>query len=625
MKLYSLRIEGFRRHIDTEVIFSDATFLIGENNIGKSSILAALDYLLNDKKRIPNEEFYHVISEDQSKNIRLIDKIVLTAEFRNVPECAKTWKGFKGRILPYVVPEGSAESGNRIIYKKTFVPETDYIVEMKEYRRIKKLEFQSCKNLSDYLNNGLSEDLIPEALKNIEPTKSLTAKQREIIEELEELYNFDNSQETWFKNPGGIPGNVLLRLPRFLLIPAQDKLDELSGASGTLLQTLSELFNEVRDSSENFRKAQEYLNLLAAELDPSDGNSEFGKMMSELNNIMSDVFPNTGMCAETSLNDANKVIKPQFKVTMFSNITTPVTLQGTGLIRSAVFALLRYKNIRDNRKGQCSPDSIKTLLIGFEEPEIYLHPNAAFKLRDTIYGLAESEQNQIVCTTHSPYMIDLSKKTGQVLNNLCISIDELKHNECTYHVDKINAIPFNISNAFMSLQQEDKQYVKMVLKIDDSIAKVFFVNNVLVIEGDTEEIVLKETISRMQHDVKNDILSNWQIVKARGKASIISFVKYLKAMGINPVVIHDEDSDKERAKVFNKYIYEVVDDPSKVYLLHNCIEEVLGYNPPTEDKPYKAYEYIQKSWGDSWDSITEPWKKIVEKIFEKSFNLSKVL
>ena len=46
MQLYSLLIEGFRKHLKTKIIFSDSTFLIGENNVGKSSILYALNYLL---------------------------------------------------------------------------------------------------------------------------------------------------------------------------------------------------------------------------------------------------------------------------------------------------------------------------------------------------------------------------------------------------------------------------------------------------------------------------------------------------------------------------------------------------------------------------------------------------
>ena len=43
MRLHYLKIEGFRKHLNTEIYFSDNTFLIGENNIGKSSILQALD------------------------------------------------------------------------------------------------------------------------------------------------------------------------------------------------------------------------------------------------------------------------------------------------------------------------------------------------------------------------------------------------------------------------------------------------------------------------------------------------------------------------------------------------------------------------------------------------------
>ena len=58
---------------------------------------------------------------------------------------------------------------------------------------------------------------------------------------------------------------MLSKLPKYLLIPAQDSEGEISGTSGTLQKTLSELFNEVRDKSENYKLAQEYLNRLARE------------------------------------------------------------------------------------------------------------------------------------------------------------------------------------------------------------------------------------------------------------------------------------------------------------------------------------------------------------------------
>lgn len=619
MKLYSLTITGFRRHWNTVIHFSDASFLLGENNVGKSSVLMALNYLLSDKK-IPEEEFYHIKGED-GNNKRIADKIILTAEFRNLPEEARDWRGFKGRVLPYEVEEGSGETGLRIIYKKTYEPNKDYVVELREFKKEVKPEFRNCQRLSDFIEAGLNEEIIQEFFSDSDRTKNLTAAQKRTIKEIEEIFDYDEENEEWFANPGGIPANVLHRLPKFLLIPAQDKAEELSGTSGTLINTLNELFNDVRDNSVNYREAQRFLDLLAQELDPSDSESEFGRMMNELNGVLGDVFPRAGIHAETKLSEANKVIKPQFSIAMSSNVVTSVNLQGTGMVRSAVFALLRYRKIRENKQNQIEGTIVRPLLIGFEEPEIYLHPNAAQQMRDTIYELASSENNQIVCTTHSPYMIDLSQRPSQTLCNISLDTINIEFAGETLALDTVKSFVFNTSQAFRSLHEDEKSYVKMLLKIDDYMAKVFFVKKVLIVEGDTEDIVLRETIKRMPSIVAKDILFNWQIVKARGKATISSLVKYLKAMGIEPIVVHDEDAGVQNAEMHNRPILEAVGDISRRFMLHNCIENVLGYTAPTKDKPYKAYKHVMDNWPDDWNSVCEPWRTKMEEIFRESFNL----
>lgn len=616
MKLHSLKIEGFRRHLETEVLFSDATFLIGENNIGKSSILNALNILLNDVKKLTEEDFFALREEGLTTNTRGVDTITLLAEFREIPAEARGWVGFKGRILSFINEDG--EQDYRIIYRKTFKPNTDCIIEMREQSKTIKAEFEQCLTIQNYIDAGLDTSRVTERIKNIATTKKLTQKELEPIKELEDLYDYDDQNEVWFTNPGGIPANVLTKLPKFLLIPAQDKIDELSGASGALNTTLTHLFNDVREASANFRQAQLYLDLLAAELNPEDEESEFGQMMLELNKTVSDVFPNTGLRAITNLAEADKVIKPQFKISMFSNITTGVNMQGTGIIRSAVFALLRYRNIRENRRGG---NQSRPLLIGFEEPEIYLHPNAAKQMRETIYELASAPNNQIVCTTHSPYMIDLSKKPLQILN--CLSRINSTHSMGSRElsVERLKCTSFNTSVEFKKLQDEDKTYVKMLLKIDDYISRVFFSKNVLIVEGDTEDIVLRETINRMPPVVKKDIECNWQIVKARGKAAIIALVKYLRAMGIIPIVIHDKDEGVPRAEVFNDPILAAVGVEENRIMLTNCIEDILGYPAPSNEKPYKAYKHITENWAEDWESVSTHWKLIIEDVFKDSFSL----
>ncbi len=611
MKLYSLKIEGFRRHSNTEILFSEATFLIGENNVGKSSTLAALEYLLSDKKSIDAKEF---LSNNDGP---LTNEIILTGEFRNIPKEAEQWRGFKGRLLKYEVPEGSEETGIKIVYRKTYTLNAKQCkIEMMEYKRELSEIFCECKTIEDYINAGINESLLVEVIGNKPIDKNLTAAEQKKIRELEEVYNFDETEIDWFENPGGISQNVLSKLPKFLLIPAEDKTGELSESKGALTSTLKDLFKDVREESEHYKKAQEYLNKLAKELDPKDESSEFGVMMSDLNTALDRVFPSTSILVKATLEDADESINPQFEISMQSNITTDVKFQGTGMIRAAVFALLRYKTQRDLKKLE-KEGYVQPLIIGFEEPEIYLHPKAAQQMRENIYELANSNNNQIVCTTHSPYMIDISKKPAQVLNSLSVKEHTVYKGTC---IDSIKSTPFTATQAFKELQEEDKTYIKMLLKIDDYIAKVFFAKKTIIVEGDTEELVLRESIKRMPDKIKKVVNSDYEIIKARGKAVIISLVKYLKSMGIDLIVIHDRDKGTEKAESFNPHILQAIGDETRRIMMEECIEDVLGYAPPSSDKPYKAYKFISDNWGEDWDSVGSKWKDIIEnQILKKEF------
>lgn len=606
MQLYSLCIEGFRKHYKTEIKFSDSTFLIGENNVGKSSVLYALDYLLGANSSIPIDEFYAL--EEEGKRKIAVENIVFTAEFRRIPREANFWRGFKGRLLNYEPDVNDPfDTGLKFIYRKTYPKGGKVKIETFENLKVLKSKYKDCICIQDYLDAGLSEDELTDEIKKIKYDKKLSAKERALFDVIEDIFDIDYSQEGWVENPGGIPQNVLSKLPKYLLIPAQDSEGEISGTSGTLQRTLNELFNEVREKSENYRLAQEYLNKLAQELDPSDDSTEISKMIGEINSIISDVFPHTGISALANLSDADKVIRPVFDIQMNSNVSTSSKLQGTGLIRSTVFALLRYKALRDNKKDITQE---RQLIIGFEEPEIYLHPNAISKMRDTIYSLAESGNNQIVCTTHSPYMIDLSKKPKQTLNRLSL----IKLEESTALTVKSDA--FNITKEFLKLQEDDKNYIKMLLRVEDSIAKCFFVKKVLIIEGDTEQVVLSETISKLPINLRNEILSDWYILRARGKAAIIPLIKYLRAMHIDIYVMHDKDADTQGAVIFNEPIRQALDYDDHLFVLENCVEDVLGYTAPTSDKPYKAYCYINDNWKE-WKDISEQWKIIIKNIFNE--------
>ena len=58
MLLKKLKIEGYRRIRNAEILFADATFLIGENNVGKSAVLQALELLHSGTTKLEPHDFF---------------------------------------------------------------------------------------------------------------------------------------------------------------------------------------------------------------------------------------------------------------------------------------------------------------------------------------------------------------------------------------------------------------------------------------------------------------------------------------------------------------------------------------------------------------------------------------
>jgi len=596
MKLHSLSINGFKRIKKAKVFFGDATFLIGMNNAGKSSVLQAIESLLSIKKTIDQKLYFSEIDAETGETKPAVDTVIFEAEFRNLPPEAKGWRGFKGRIFQYE-PENLDDTGLSLTYRKTYKFGNDVVIEIRSRGLVRNAKYLACKNGNDLIGCGASPELVNELFLDLNKAIGSSAAAVEKLRLIDDIWEEDGA-ETWDINPGGIPAVVISMLPRFLLIPADASGSEIDGNGSVLNKTMGELFEDVRGASNNYAEAQKYLDALAKELDPLDLDSEFGKMLTDLNKVLGSVFPDSKLHARALLSDPSTAIKPTFAVELSSNIRTPVSHQGSGMVRAAAFGILRFRQKWiSSREDKHS----RSLIVCFEEPETFLHPSAANQMRNAIYELS-SKQAQIVATTHSPFIIDLSRKPRQILN-------------CVRHEDGDVIIhPFNISEAYLGLEADDKTHVKMLAKMDDYIARIFFTKNIVIIEGDTEEIVIKETLRRLATDKHLKILSDFEIVKARGKASIISFAKYLAAMGIHPIVVHDRDAGVDGAVKFNAPILAAVGPNGRVIQMHENIEDEIGTAAPNSEKPYKAYLHTL-TWGPEWKDIPKNWQEKMKEIF----------
>lgn len=595
MRLKSIKIQNFRKLNDVEINFGDATFLIGANNAGKSSTLDVVEYLVTEKK-LDNACRSKYIGED-GEELTKTEDVIIEGCFDNVQASIVNQRGFNSsRLNSYTDEEGDEKYSFN--YRVRLTPDGKNHREIQMHQQKLKDEFVDCKKWQDFIDKGVDADVFSEVG---DLNHTLLAKERKDLEDNYPMLFEVEESNGWFENPGGIPGNVLSKLPRFLKIKADVLAEEMEASkSGTLHDLLSYMFDDVRKGSDHYKKAVEELQELSREMDPTDEHGAFGQLMRDLNKTVDDVFSKATINIDTDLTKAES-LKPIFGVTISSNVTTDVLHQGTGLIRSAVFALLRFDK---QRREQFSETDERGLIIGFEEPELFLHPNAAENMRRVIYELADSN-SQIIATTHSPYMIDLSQKPKQVLNSYTLGTNDFTH-----------VVAFNLSDAFQEIQEDDKVRVKMIQKIDDYVARVFFAQKVIIVEGDTEDIVFKRTIEVMPEEVKKVVSSDYQIIKATGKATMISFIRYLKALSVDLFVVHDEDAGTAGAMIMNAPILTALgNDSTKRLMMHNCVEDELGYTAPKSDKPFKAYKQV-KDW-QTWDDVPDNWRNKMKIVFSE--------
>ncbi len=581
MRLLQLDLENFRRIKKATVCFEPSTFIVGPNNTSKSSIVAAIEALLSlEREKLSQQDIQE--RQDGSR----ADQTIITAHFGNIPTDVAASRGFRGRVV-----------NNRFVYRKTLTTDTTKPkIETQEYPSTLKPAFQKAKKVKDLLDGGIPVDIVEDGLGINEVDAKLG---RDWEKSIPDVLDFDTAaQPAWMPNPGGIPQNVLSRLPRLIHIPALTEAREIESDEKkyALGECLSLLFEDLIGTTPIAGEITSRLKQLEKQMDPADEASLVHGLVNEINTIIADVFPKCGISIEPSLQDLLEILRPKYDIKVFSNIRTGVSRQGTGLIRTCAFAMLRYHaRLKIQKELQTRP-----VLVAFEEPELFLHPSAANMLRDTIYALGESDQ--IICTTHSPWMIDLSRNP-QSITRMAIQDS-----------DNVVACNYVVSTALAKLPPEDKTRVKIVQAFDDELSRVFFAEKVIVVEGDSEVLAIRQTLKLLPDAVQKQIAARYQLVKARGKAAIISLVKYLRALSIEPIVVHDGDYGVAGAEKFNKPIFDAVGEPKNVIVLNKCLEEALGYSPPGNDKPFHAYNHVSQ-----WASLSEvptTWMDAINNAFE---------
>jgi putative ATP-dependent endonuclease of the OLD family len=256
-----------------------------------------------------------------------------------------------------------------------------------------------------------------------------------------------------------------------------------------------------------------------------------------------------------------------------------VSQQGSGARRTLLWTALRYLK-------EAEATSRPHVLL-LDEPEICLHPSAVREAREVLYDLPSTKNWQVMITTHSPVFIDLSKDNTTVIR---------------VQKDAGNAVSSVTLYRPLKekLDSDDRANLKALNACDPYVNEFFFGGSIVVVEGDTEH-----TAFQLLRDRDPKKYKDLQVIRARGKGSILTILKILNQFSANYGVLHDADTPTgakggaSPAWGCNNSIRAAIESaPAGVNIRHivsiTNFETALFGTEAASEKPYNAHMRIRQ-------------------------------
>lgn len=363
MRIISFGVNNFRGLsgglVNNTIEFKDSNtiFLLGQNNVGKSSFLKAYEYFYKNTAMAP-EDIYRT---DATNSIEF-ELIVQLDDFDFNKEAIKKKKdGLKKwlnednllKIRKVIKPI----AGKKISFEKTENYTWDYSNEQWEQKNYGGI------GLDSVFQSALPTPIFIKAMPNEAEVENII---NEILKQKASLNLKDKERQE--------------------LKIAQDKIQELQ----------DKLYNP-----ESISSYKEEVNKHFQELFPNT------KIELEEKDKVKWTENSMGKSFSIHFEQKNEEGKKD------ESIPTNYDKIGHGAVRSAIFSLLLMKDIAEEFERV---KSRKDYIVLFEEPELFLHPKLMKQLRSLIYKVSEAESPyQILCASHSPQMIDITKEKSSLI------------------------------------------------------------------------------------------------------------------------------------------------------------------------------------------------------------------
>lgn len=524
MKLTEIRIKNFRSFDDETISFDGYTCLVGPNGSGKSTVLQALNvFFRNTAGSTVN---LHMFSDEDFHHKNISEPIEITLTFEDLtPEAQKDFKAYyrNGKLVVSAIAAWDGDKaevkqyGSRLVMTE-FTP---------FFSRLKtKASAKELKEIYSELR-GKYDDLPSVTIKG--DMENALREYEEIHPKLCELNRDENQFYGWSKG-----GNRLRKYLQWVYVPAvkDAATEQEEGKTTALGQLLERTVRTKVDFQEPINKlredlAERYENIIQKEQSVLDGLSQsLTARVQDWTHTGTKIELNWHYNPDKSIN----INEPLARLAAGEDeFLGEIARLGHGLQRTVFVSLLQ--ELADD-----GGENVPTLLLGFEEPELYQHPPQARHMASLLEELA-SKNSQILLTTHSPYFV-----SGKGYENIRMirKSDDDKH-----------SVVSSVTHAEISeilaaaLGEKPRSPTSTMAAIEQimqpSQNELFFASIVVLLEGQ-EDVAFISTHLQLREKWNQFRRHGCHFVVAVGKQNMSRPLAVANALGIPSFVVFDSDA-----------------------------------------------------------------------------------
>ncbi len=509
MKLTQIQLKNFRGYKDVQTNIDQFTAFVGNNSSGKSTILVAIQKLVDSKDKLTVDDFY----------MRKAQSLEIQGRFELSEEERTTLSQSLGIPLEELVLIRSAEIDDP--------RKSRYYAMVPQYGdKLLDPSYVSSKTVREY-KEAAKDGRLPEKFASI-------TKVGDIKQALAEYLLGGTVKPSGQKRMEVKIKDIAPLLPEVLYVPAFESIDNHTEYKKTNFfgRMLQNVFRNLEEEPDYKRFRTQYENL-TQRIFGHEANNRARPLVDFENSLTS--YINEILPTEVSLNFnvplVEDVILKNFSIYLDDGVKTPVSAKGHGAQRAIVWALLRY--YLDNSGSGNEP------MFLVEEPELYLHPQAQRVMLKTIKEL--STKGQVIYSTHSPIFVDLEHPSSIRV------IRKADGNGSIYQLPDVS--------------DDEKQQLRYLKWMGDAHSEIFFAKSVILYEGATEKLLLTHMNKnpttdlgdvQLQRRIKRPLNFDelgCQLISTGGKFSMPFFTKLLSHAQIPFYVIFDNDSSSSTSHV----------------------------------------------------------------------------